>query len=360
MFPLMKILALIVSLSASTTILSQPVNPKLEQLRLLEDEKNTITVFNDVVNSVVNVSNIKKISRGGNFFVWGDEMEVPQGQGSGFVWDDKGHIVTNFHVIQGGDSFIVSFHEDTKQYKAKLVGAEPKKDIAVLKLEELPKKLTPVKMGDSGKLLVGQKTMALGNPFGLDHTITSGIVSALDRKILGIGDVTINGMIQTDSSINPGNSGGPLLDSSANVIGMNTMIFSQSGGNAGVGFAVPADTIKVIVPQLIKHGKVIRPGLGIGILPEQQKRRFGVSAGIVITFVDEEGAAGKAGLRGITRDAYGRYYIGDVITKIDDQKVETYDDIYHALEAYKIGDEVTVEYLREGKKKTQKLKLSQI
>lgn len=359
MFCLKKLL-LTMTLILPLQLMAQPSTLKLDQLRLLDDEKNTIGVFNDVVNSVVNVSNIRKISRGGNFFVWGDEMEVPQGQGSGFIWDKSGHIVTNFHVIQGGDSFIISFHEDTKQYKAKLVGAEPKKDIAVLKLEEIPQGLKPVSMGDSDTLLVGQKTMALGNPFGLDHTITSGIVSALDRKILGIGDVTINGMIQTDSSINPGNSGGPLLDSAGRVIGMNTMIYSQSGGNAGVGFAVPADTIKQIVPQLIKHGKVIRPGLGIGILPEPQKRRFGVDSGIVITFVDEEGAAGKAGLRGITRDAYGRYFIGDVILKIDDKKVETYDDIYHALESYKIGDEVTVEYLRDGKKMKQKLKLSQI
>ncbi len=359
MFSLKKLLVAL-SLCLPLTLLAASETLQLDQARMLADEKNTISVFNNVVGSVVNVSNIKRITRGGNFFVWGDEMEVPQGQGSGFVWDDRGHIVTNYHVIQGGDSFIVSFHEDSKQYKAKLVGAEPKKDIAVLKLEEMPKGLRPISMGESSKLLVGQKAMAIGNPFGLDHTITSGIVSALDRKILGIGNVTINGMIQTDSSINPGNSGGPLLDSTGRVIGMNTMIYSQSGASAGVGFAVPADTIKAIVPQLIIHGKVIRPGLGIGILPEGQKRRFGVENGIVITYVDEKGPAGKAGLRGITRDAYGRYFLGDVITKIDDKKINSYDDIYHALEAYKIGQEVTVEYIRDGKVKKEEIKLSQI
>lgn len=355
-----KKVLLLFSLSLPMTLLAASETLKIDQSRMLEDEKNTISVFNNVVGSVVNVSNIKRVTRGGNFFVWGDEMEVPQGQGSGFVWDTKGHIVTNFHVIQGGDSFLVSFHEDSKQYKAKLVGAEPKKDIAVLKLEEMPKDLTPVAMGESGKLLVGQKTMALGNPFGLDHTITSGIVSALDRKILGIGNVTINGMIQTDSSINPGNSGGPLLDSSARVIGMNTMIYSQSGASAGVGFAVPADTIKAIVPQLIQYGKIIRPGLGIGILPEGQKRRFGIEDGIVITYVDDKGPAGKAGLKGITRDSYGRYFLGDVITKIDNRKVDSYDDIYHALESYKIGQEVTVEYVRDGKVLKERVTLSQI
>lgn len=355
-----KKLLVTLSLCLPMTLMAASETLKLDQLRMLDDEKNTISVFNDVVGSVVNVSNIRRITRGGGFFVWGDEMDVPQGQGSGFVWDEKGHIVTNFHVIQGGDSFIVSFHEDGKQYKAKLVGAEPKKDIAVLQLEEMPKTLKPVTMGESSKLLVGQKTMALGNPFGLDHTITSGIVSALDRKILGIGNVTINGMIQTDSSINPGNSGGPLLDSAGRVIGMNTMIYSQSGASAGVGFAVPADTIKSIVPQLIQHGRVIRPGLGIGILPEGQKRRFGVDNGIVITYVDEKGPAGKAGLRGITRDAYGRYFLGDIITKIDGKKVDSYDDIYHTLEAYKIGEKVTVEYIRDGKIKKETIKLSQI
>ncbi len=359
MFSWKKVLVLL-SLSFSLGATAATETLKLDQLRMLEDEKNTISVFNNVVGSVVNVSNIKRITRGGNFFVWGDEMEVPQGQGSGFVWDEKGHIVTNFHVIQGGDSFLVSFHEDSKQYKAKLVGAEPKKDIAVLKLEEMPKDMKAVTMGESSKLLVGQKAMALGNPFGLDHTITSGIISALDRKILGIGNVTINGMIQTDSSINPGNSGGPLLDSAGRVVGMNTMIYSQSGASAGVGFAVPADTIKSIVPQLIQHGKIIRPGLGIGILPEGQKRRFGVDEGIVITYVDDKGPAGKAGLRGITRDSYGRYFLGDVITKIDDKKIDSYDDIYHALENYQIGQEVTVEYIRDGKIQKEKIKLSQI
>lgn len=326
--------------------------------RLLESEKNTISIFKTGVKSVVNVSNVKHARTS---WFSANISKIPFGVGSGFIWDNKGHIVTNYHVIMEGDSFLISFHGDKKQYKAELVGAEPKQDIAVLKLKEMPKNLTPVIPGKSNDLLVGQKTLAIGNPFGLDHTITSGIVSALDRKIPGIGDVTIHGMIQTDSSINPGNSGGPLLDSTGELIGMNTIIYSKSGSSSGVGFAVPVNSIKRIVPQLIKHGKVIRPGLGVGILPEYHKSRFGIEEGLVITFVDESSGAFKAGIRGIQQDRRGRYYLGDVIIAVDGKKVSNYDDIYHALNKYKVGDKVDVTFLKDGKKKkTVKIKLSGI
>ncbi len=326
--------------------------------RLLENEVNTINIFKQGVKSVVNVSNVKYARTS-----WFSPTvsEIPFGVGSGFIWDNKGHIVTNYHVIMEGDSFLISFHGDKKQYKAELVGAEPKQDIAVLKLKELPKEIFPIKVGRSNDLMVGQKTLAIGNPFGLDHTITQGIVSALDRKIPGIGDVTIHGMIQTDSSINPGNSGGPLLDSTGELIGMNTIIYSKSGSSSGVGFAVPVDSIKRIVPQLIKHGKVIRPGLGVGILPEYHKGRFGVTEGLVITFVDEDSGAYKAGIRGIQQDRYGKYYLGDVIVAVDGKEVSNFDDIYHALNKYKVGDEVEVTYLQKGeKKKKVKVKLTGI
>jgi S1-C subfamily serine protease len=321
----------------------------------LENEKNTIGIFKNSVNSVVNVSNIMLARKG--WLLDYDVMEVPAGQGSGFIWDNDGHIVTNYHVIANGDNFLVSFHNDTKQYKAKLVGAEPSKDIAVLKLEERPTKIQPVSIGDSRELIVGQKALAIGNPFGLDHTITEGIISALDRRIQGIGGVSIHGMIQTDCSINPGNSGGPLLDSSGKVVGMNTMIFSNSGSSAGIGFAVPSYTISEIVPQLIKHGKVIRPGLGIGILEDRIKRQFNIKEGIVVKYVDQSGPAGVAGLRGMGRDQRGRYYLGDIITNVGSQKVDSYDDIFHALDKFKVGDEVEVQYLRDGEKKKVKMKL---
>lgn len=327
-----------------------------EKRALLESEKNTINIFKENVKSVVNVSNIKNIRRGG-FFSGYDEMEVPAGQGSGFVWDKDGHIVTNFHVVQGGDSFLISFHKDSKQYKAKFVGGEPKKDIAVLKLIEKPKNLIPLKVGNSKDLQVGQKALAIGNPFGLDHTITSGIISALGRRIKGYAGVTIQGMIQTDCSINPGNSGGPLLDSQGHLIGVNTMIFSASGSSAGVGFAVPVGTVKSIVPQLIKNGKVTRPGLGIGLLEDHVKLYFGIEEGIVIKSVLDDGPAKKAGLKGMGRDRSGRYIFGDIILKVAGEKVNTFDDIYQVLEKYKVGDTVEVEYLRDGKTKKLKLKL---
>lgn len=328
-----------------------------EKKFLLENEKNTISTFQKNVNSVVNVSNIAIAKK--SFFDL-NPMEVPIGAGSGFVWDDKGHIVTNYHVISKADSYIITFHEDPNKYEAELIGSEPRQDIAVLKLKKMPKQLNPVEKGNSDKLAVGQKAMAIGNPFGLDHTITAGIVSALDREVKGIGEVTIRGMIQTDSSINPGNSGGPLLDSQGQLIGMNTMIFSSSGSSAGIGFAVPVQSIKRIVPQLIEHGKVIRPGLGVGVLPDQQRRGFGVKKGVVVTAVEKKGPAARAGLKGITQDRRGRYYLGDVIVGIDDHEIKNYDDIYHALDEYEVGDKVEVHYIRNDEKKSVKLELTQI
>jgi len=332
-------------------------SPNAEKAMMLESEKNTINVFENSVSSVVNVSNLR-LARRGWFDL--DPMTIPAGAGSGFVWDDQGHIVTNFHVIASGDSFLISFHNDPKQYEATLVGAEPRRDVAVLKLKERPQNLRPVRLGESQSLRIGQKAMAIGNPFGLDHTITSGIISATNRKIDGIGNVKIPGMIQTDASINPGNSGGPLFDSAGTVIGMNTMIFSRSGTSAGVGFAVPIDTIKQLVPQLIQHGKIIRPGLGIGVLPDHIRRRFGVEKGIVITTVDPNAGAGKAGLKGVHQDRRGRYIVGDVVMAIDGKPVDSFDDIFHVLEGYKVGDEVEVTYLRADRERKAKVRLTEI
>ena len=320
---------------------------------LLPVETKTIEIYRKAVPSTVNVSNIK-LAR--NSFY--GEVEIPQGAGSGFVWDEQGHIITNFHVVQGGDNFVVTFYNDPKQYRAKLVGTAQEKDIAVLKLQEKPAKLSPITFGSSKDLLVGQYSFAIGSPFGLDYTLTTGVISALGRKIDGIGGVKINDMIQTDAAINMGNSGGPLLDSSANLIGMNTVIFSTSGSSAGLGFAVPADTIKVIVPQIIQHGKVIRPGLGIGIVPDNMKRRIiRDGKGIIVSYVDEKGSAAKAGIKGMTQDQYGRTYLGDIIISVDGQNVNNLDDIYQVLETKKIGDTVTVKYRREGKELETKIVL---
>ncbi len=327
-----------------------------QQGEFTPDERVNISIFKNNVDKVVNVSTIVK--RSTSFFM--DEAEIPSGAGTGFVWSKDGHIVTNYHVVQSGNEFLISFHNDKNTYNAKLVGVEPKKDIAVLKLTKSPKILNSIKTGNSSLLKVGQKTYAIGNPFGLDHTMTTGIVSAVGRKVEGIGGVKIHDMIQTDAAINPGNSGGPLLNSQGDLIGMNTQILSGSGTSSGVGFAVPVNTIKRIVPQIIKHGKVIRPGLGIVILPDHIKYRFRIEKGLVISSVNKGSAAEKAGLQGITQDQWGRVYIGDVITKVGEKEVNTYDDIYHALDNYQIGDRVIVEYLREEERKKVKLKLDPI
>jgi len=323
---------------------------------LLTVETKTIDIYRKALPSTVNVSNIR-LAR--NFFY--GEVEIPQGAGSGFVWDELGHIVTNYHVVQDGTSFVVTFHNDPKQYKAKLIGVSPDKDIAVLKLEERPKTLIPLQVGSSKDLQVGQYSFAIGSPFGLDYTLTTGVISALGRKIEGVGGVKINDMIQTDAAINMGNSGGPLLDSSGKLIGMNTVIFSTSGSSAGLGFAVPSHTIAAAVPQLIKHGKLIRPGLGIGIIPDSMKKRIlGSHKGIVISYIDEKGPAAKAGLKGMTQDQFGRTYLGDIIVSIDGKNVDTLDDIYQILDQKNIGDMVEVKFKREGKTMVAKVKLQAI
>ena len=322
---------------------------------LLPDEQNTINVFREASPSVVFVTNV---ALGQNQYM--DEFAIPQGAGSGFVWDKKGHIVTNFHVVQGGDAFLVTFDDQT-QVQAKLVGTDPNKDIAVLEVEESGAKLKPISVGSSDKLSVGQQTLAIGNPFGLDHSLTKGVISALGRVVQGIGGVTIHDMIQTDAAINPGNSGGPLLDSSGNVIGMNTMIFSRSGSSAGIGFAVPVSFIKRIVPQLIQYGKVVRPGIGITVLtPGQKYYLMGDQDGVVIDQVTRGGPAARAGLRGGRHLPGGRYSVGDTIVGVDGHEVKDFDDLYNALDLYKVGDSVTVKVLRDGKPLTVPIKLINI
>jgi S1-C subfamily serine protease len=320
--------------------------------QLTEDERNTIDIVKKTRNSVVFITNMQYVS---DFFFQSDQP-VARGSGSGFVWDDKGHIVTNFHVIEDGVKFMVSL-PNQKQIEAKLIGREPAKDIAVLQLQERVPDLQPVQIGSSRDLQVGQKVIAIGNPFGFDHTVTKGIVSALGRSMLGAGGVTIRDMIQTDASINPGNSGGPLLDSSGGLIGMNTMIASYSGTSAGVGFAVPVDIIKKIVPEIIQFGKVTHPGIGgIRFVPDEYARRTDV-VGAIILDVPRSSQAYELGLRGLGRDAFGRYLIRDVITAVDSTKVKSYDDLFTALDNYKIGDTVKLTVERDGKARSLQIQL---
>jgi S1-C subfamily serine protease len=248
--------------------------------------------------------------------------------------------VTNFHVIQDGVEFLVTL-SNQEQRQAKLVGKDESMDIAVLKLEGNLAELFPVTPGTSRDLEVGQKVIAIGNPFGFDYTVTKGIVSALGRRILGAGNVTIRDMIQTDASINPGNSGGPLLNSAGELIGMNTVIYSPSGGSSGVGFAVPIDIIKKIVPEIIRTGRVSRPGLGVSFVPDEYARRARI-VGAVLMEVQAGTPAYEANLRGVSRDRFGRTFVNDVITAVDKTPVKSYDDLFTALEGYKIGDRVSL------------------
>lgn len=351
-----KLVVLFISLISGNVYAESPL--KKEAGLMLENERNSINVFQNVVDSVVNVSNMRKARS--RFSM--DATEVESGTGSGFIWDKDGYVVTNFHVVDDGDSFLITFKDDKKQYRAKLVGADPKKDIAVLKLNESPKMLKPITLGSSKMLQVGQKSLAIGNPLGFDHSLSTGTVSALERSIKGYGGVSINGMIQTDAAINPGNSGGALLDSQGKLIGINTMIFNGGGASAsaGLGFAIPVDTVKNVVPQLIKFGKVIRPGLGVAVLEDYYAARFGLREGVVIKFVDPKGPSAKAGLRGISRNRFGEYFLGDIITGVDSTPIKSYDDLFSTIDKYKIGDVVKVKYIRDNKEKMVEMKLIQI
>ena len=265
-----------------------------DHIRRTQDEQNTIDIFSDSAPATVFVIQ-NQLKRD---FWSARATEVPAGSGSGFIWDNKGHIVTNYHVVQGGSSFSVTLYNQ-KKYSAEIVGVEPKKDIAVLKINAPAQELTPIQVPrDDYQLQVGQKTIAIGNPFGLDHTLTTGIISAIGREMAGIGGVTIRDMIQTDAAINMGNSGGPLLDSEGQLIGMNTMIYSPSGSSAGIGFAVPYTAIKRVVPQIIRTGKAEQVGLGISIVSDDIAKRNKIK-GVIIMSVSPGSPAEKAGLLGI-------------------------------------------------------------
>ena len=321
---------------------------------LLEDERNTIEVFRRVSDSVVFITNVA-LRR--DFFTR-NVFEVPRGSGSGFVWDERGHVVTNFHVLEGGSSFSVTL-SDGSRYPAEPVGVERAKDLAVLRIEASPDVLVPVELGDTETLVVGQKVLAIGNPFGFDQTLTTGVISALGREIQSSANVRIDDVIQTDAPINPGNSGGPLLDSRGRVIGVNTAIYSPSGASAGIGFAVPVSDVKRIVPQLIRYGKVKRVGIGITVVPDSIAERWRVS-GVIIRQVVSGGAADRAGLRSLELDRYGNIRSFDAIVGINDQEITSYSDLFEALEDREAGDRVTIHYARDGEQRKLDLRLERI
>lgn len=309
--------------------------------KLQTDELATVRLFQENTPSVVYITNLAVKQDAFTL----DVLEVPQGSGSGFVWDRDGHIVTNYHVIRGASDLRVTLADQTT-YDAKVVGFDQDKDVAVLRVDAPKDKLRPIPVGVSADLLVGQKVFAIGNPFGLDHTLTTGVISGLRREISSAATGRpIQDVIQTDAAINPGNSGGPLLDSSGSLIGINTAIYSPSGASSGVGFSIPVDTVGGIVDQLVRFGKVTRPILGIKFAPDQSVEQLGVS-GVLVLDAPANGPAGKAGLLSTKRDSYGRLILGDIITSVNGKKVSNGSDLYRILDQCAVGEKVIVEVLR--------------
>jgi S1-C subfamily serine protease len=309
---------------------------------LMELEKTNIAIYKKAKPSVVHITSLAVHRDPFNL----NTEEIPEGTGSGFIWDKGGHIVTNYHVIQKAQAAHVTLHDHTT-YRAELVGAAPDKDLAVLHIDVDKSKLVPIDIGSSSDLQVGQMTYAIGNPFGLDLTMTRGIVSALGREIQSVTRRSIKNVIQTDAAINPGNSGGPLLDSSARLIGVNTAIYSPSGSSAGIGFAIPVDEVNRVVPQLIKSGKVSGPSLGVRFVDDHLARSFGVE-GALIRHVLQGGPAEKASLHPTRVTQNNRVRLGDVITAVDDNPVRKVNDVYDALDAHKAGDTVTLKVQRDN------------
>ena len=299
------------------------------------DEKNTTDIFSQASPAVVSVTSsaLRRTMFSPNV------LEVPQGAGSGFIWSKDGLIVTNFHVISGADKLTVTIADE--DFPAEVVGVAPERDLAVLRLSERPDDLTVLPLGDSAELSVGRKVLAIGNPFGLDTSLTIGIVSALDREIRSPSNRTISGVIQTDAAINPGNSGGPLLNSLGQLVGVNTAIYSPSGGSAGIGFAIPVNLVKEVVPQLIAYGKILRPVLGVELASDRWTRRYGIG-GVAIIRVLRGLPAAEAGMQGATRNRRGEIVLGDIITHIEDQPIRSQDDYLSALEKYKVGDSISL------------------
>ena len=331
--------------------ISRAVVPRGE---LTSGEKSTIALFRQASPAVVHITAIA-VQR--DLFTL-NLYQIPEGTGSGFIWDNSGKIITNFHVIQNADVAQVTLGDQTT-WKARRVGMAPDKDLAVLHIDAPASRLQPIPVGTSKDLMVGQSVFAIGNPFGLDQSLTTGVISALGREIESVTRRPIQGVIQTDAAINPGNSGGPLLDSAGRLIGVNTAIYSPSGASAGIGFAIPVDTVNRIVPELIRYGKVIRPGIGIQIAEDQIADRLGVK-GILVVEVIPGSSAAKAGIRPTQREGSGRVHLGDVITAIDGKKVESANELFILLENYKIGDIVNITLLREGKTSQTKITLEAV
>ncbi|MDM7921336.1 MAG: trypsin-like peptidase domain-containing protein [Pyrinomonadaceae bacterium] len=321
----------------------------------VSDEQNSIEVYRTIAPGV---AFINTTSYSQNW--WGDVQEG-RGNGSGLVIDNQGHILTNYHVIERAQKVTVSFGGD-KVYPARVIGGDPDTDLAVIKIDSPPANLPVVPFGDSDKLIVGQKVLAIGNPFGLDRTLTTGVISGLQRPIRARNDRPIDAAIQTDASINPGNSGGPLLDKFGRMIGINSQILSPAGGSVGVGFAVPVNTAKRVVPQLIQFGEVRRPKLAADLRSVEDLANSGyrlpVEEGLLVGSVMPGGAAANSGLRGLSRDADGSLLLGDIIISIDGERMKSTDDLYRLLDRKQFGETVQAEIYRGGRNTTVPIRLT--
>jgi S1-C subfamily serine protease len=321
---------------------------------LSEVERATVELFKRAQASVAHITTVDL--RTDIFRL--NVFEIPKGTGSGFVWDEHGHVVTNAHVIDAANSARVTL-ADHSVWAAELVGVSHRHDLAVLRVAGAAKRAKPLPLGSSSDLLVGQQVIAIGSPFGLDYTLSTGVISGLGREIPGPGGLPIQGAIQTDAAINPGNSGGPLLDSAGRLIGVNTSILSPSGASAGIGFAVPIGTVARVVPELIQYGREVRPVIGVQLAEDALVRGFGAQGALVLRVVPGSGAE-TAGLRGTARDAAtGRILFGDLIVGIGDAPIAKTQDVHLALDDARPGDTVEVHFLRDGKKQSARVTLGQ-
>jgi S1-C subfamily serine protease len=324
--------------SQKTTSNRRPIDPVTVITNI---EQHTINLFESTAPSVAFITT-KGLQR--NYYSR-NITEVPTGSGSGFVWDTEGHIVTNYHVVKDGQKWDVTLG-DQSTWEAELVGYEARKDLAVLKIKAPKEQLKPIQIGSSYDLKVGQSVFAIGNPFGLDQSLSTGIISALGREIESVTRIPIRDVIQCDAAINPGNSGGPLLDSSGRLIGVNTAIYSPSGASAGIGFSIPVDIVNWVVPDLVEFGEVRRPILGVELVPAQYADRFNIK-GAMIMAITPGGSAAKAGLLPIIQGERGQVNLGDIITKVGPYPISNNNDLILSLEHYSPGDTVSISILRE-------------
>ncbi len=331
---------------------SRAVTPRGD---LAEDEKATIEIFREASPSVVHIATITQV------YLNSEVYDQTSGFGSGFIWSEEGYVVTNYHVIQSSRGAKVTLANGTT-HDARFVGGSPDFDLAVLKIDVPTQKLKPLLIGESKDLQVGQKVFAIGNPFGLDQTLTTGVIGGLGRQIRSVSNHPIQGVIQTDAAINPGNSGGPLLDSAGRLIGVNTMIYSPTGSNAGIGYAVPVDTVNRVVPQLIQTGQVSRPVLGIAVWPDQTVKNFVrmqtlPREGVLVLAVPQAGAENKNQLLPTRRNSDGQMILGDLIIRFNKMDIKDSSDLNRALDEHKVGDEVDLLVLREEKEIAIRVKL---